>query len=87
MKIYGGDKPKMPIDEDLWWWYNLKSPRMKIHGGDNLEMPKDENPWWWYNLKSPRMKIHGGDNWMKGDALDKLMVRGCPKQDDNRGMP
>ena len=22
---------------------------------------------------------------MKGDALDKLMVGGCPEQDDNRG--
>ena len=47
---------------------------MKIYGGENLE--------------SPRMKIHGGEMIeIKGDALNKLKIGGCPKQNDNRGMP
>ena len=45
---------------------------MKIYGGENLE--------------SPRMKIHGGEmTEIKGDALNKLKIGGCPKQTKNRG--
>ena len=74
MKIYDGE--------------NLESPRMEIHGGEitetkahrwksmmvkNGSKPIDENPWWWYN-------------WKKGDALNKMTIGGCPKQDDGKGM-
>ena len=79
MKIYGGDN-----------WN--KGSWMKIHDGES-EMPIDV--WsmvvkiW---NKGSWMKIHDGESempidvwsmvvkiWNKGDALDKLMVGGCPK--------
>ena len=44
---------------------------MKIHDGES-EMPID--------VWSMVVKI-----WNKGDALDKLMVEGCPKQTDKKG--
>ena len=35
-------------------------------------------------IKAHKCLIYGGESETKGDALSKLTVGGCPKQDDGR---